>query len=149
MLETGQCHLYSKGSTVLLSCQLPTDFHNISICHRCLNGWCRFASDDLWNAVVCFQPPSLLIGKVWLPVVQFCVSLILCKVHWRMGRRLHIDFCTTIDRVNHQVILYQICSGGIGGSVFSTLTQFISNRSQNVMVDGCWSKLVNVMSGVP
>ena len=29
------------------------------------------------------------------------------------------------------------------------LTQFLSNRSQHVMVDGCLSKLINVMSGVP
>ena len=38
---------------------------------------------------------------------------------------------------------------GFGGSALSTLTQFISNQSQHVMVDGCWSKLVNVVSGVP
>ena len=29
------------------------------------------------------------------------------------------------------------------------LTQFLSDRSQHVMVDGCGSKLVNVVSGVP
>ena len=29
------------------------------------------------------------------------------------------------------------------------LTQFLSDRSQHVMVDGCRSKLVNVVSGVP
>ena len=38
---------------------------------------------------------------------------------------------------------------GIGGSVLSLLTQFLSNRSQYVLVDGCRSKLVNVVSGVP
>ena len=38
---------------------------------------------------------------------------------------------------------------GIGGSVLSILTQFLSNRSQQVMVDGCRSKLVNVVAGVP
>ena len=38
---------------------------------------------------------------------------------------------------------------GIGGSVLSILTQFSSNRSQHVMVDDCWNKLVNVVSGVP
>ena len=38
---------------------------------------------------------------------------------------------------------------GVGGSVLSILTQFLSNRSQHVMVDGCRSKLVNVASGVP
>ena len=31
LLETGQCHSNSDRSTVLLCCQLPTDFHNISI----------------------------------------------------------------------------------------------------------------------
>ena len=38
---------------------------------------------------------------------------------------------------------------GIGDSVLSILTQFLSNRSQHVMVDGCWSELVDVVSGVP
>ena len=33
--------------------------------------------------------------------------------------------------------------------MLSTLTQFLSNRSQHVMVDGYRSKLVNVVSGVP
>ena len=31
----------------------------------------------------------------------------------------------------------------------SILTQFLSNRSQHVMADGCWSTLVDVVSGVP
>ena len=39
---------------------------------------CRFVSDDLWNAVVWFQPPSLLIVKVWVPAIYFCVSPIHC-----------------------------------------------------------------------
>ena len=33
--------------------------------------------------------------------------------------------------------------------MLSMLTQFLSDRSQHVMVDGCRSKLVNVVSGVP
>ena len=37
----------------------------------------------------------------------------------------------------------------IGGSVLSILTEFLSNRSQQVTVDGCRSKLVSVVSGVP
>ena len=52
------------------------------------------------------------------------------------------------DRVNHQGILYWLSSVGIGGSVLSVLTQFLSNRSQFVFVDGCCSKLVSVVSGV-
>ena len=33
--------------------------------------------------------------------------------------------------------------------MLSILTQFITNRSQHVMVDGCLSKLVSFVSGVP
>ena len=60
-----------------------------------------------------------------------------------------IDFSEAFDRVNHKGILYKLCREGIGGSVVSILTQFLSNRSQHFMVDGCRSKLVNVVSGVP
>ena len=34
------------------------------------------------------------------------------------------------------------------GSILSILTQFLSNGSQHVMVDGCRNRLVNVVSGV-
>ena len=100
---------------------------------------------------MCFQPPSLLIGKVWVPVMHFY------KVHALQSafesvleaRIVQIDFSAAFDRVNHQGILYKLCSVGIGGSMLSILTQFLSNRSQHVMVDGCRSKLVNIVSGEP
>ena len=52
------------------------------------------------------------------------------------ARIVQIDFSAAFDRVNHLVILYNLYSVGIGGSVLSLLTQFLSNRSQQVMVDG-------------
>ena len=65
------------------------------------------------------------------------------------ARIVQIDVNAAFDRVNHQGILYKLSSVGIGGSVFSVLTQFLSNGSQYVLVDGCRSKLVNVVSEVP
>ena len=62
---------------------------------------------------------------------------------------VQIDFSAASDRVNHQGILFKLCSVGVGGTVLSVLTQFLSNRSQYVVLDGCRSKLVNVVSGVP
>ena len=62
---------------------------------------------------------------------------------------MQIDFSVAFDRVNHLGILYKLCSVCIQGSVLSTSTQFLLNRSQHVMVDGSQSKLVNVVSGVP
>ena len=65
---------------------LPTNdrFPSHRYCLRCLSARCRFASDDLWNAVVCF----LLIGKVWVSVLHFCVCRIHCKVHYIVDRKL-------------------------------------------------------------
>ena len=64
------------------------------------------------------------------------------------ARIVQIDFSAAFDRVNHQGILYKLCSVGTGCYVLAILTQFLSNRSQHVMVDGCRSKLVNVVSAV-
>ena len=58
------------------------------------------------------------------------------------ARIWQIDFRQPLhDKVNHQDILYRLCSVCIGGSVLSILTQFLSNRSQHVMADGCRNKL--------
>ena len=64
-------------------------------------------------------------------------------------RIVQIDFSAAFDRVNHLGILYKLCSVGIGGSVLPILTQFLSNQLQHVIVYGCGSKLVNIVSGVP
>ena len=55
----------------------------------------------------------------------------------QQARISQIDFSAAFDRVNHLGILYKVCSEGIGDSVLSILTQFLSNRSQHIMVDGC------------
>ena len=57
------------------------------------------------------------------------------------ARIVQIDFSETFDRVNHQGILFKLRSVGVGGSVLSVLTQFLSNGSQYVVVDGCRGKL--------
>ena len=61
---------------------------------------------------------------------------------------MQTNFSTAFDGVNHRGILYMLGSVGIGGSVLSLLTQFLSNRSQHLLVDDCWINLLNVVSGV-
>ena len=80
-----------------------------------------------------------------------CVSHILQSTleSGQEARIVQIDFSAAFHMVNHQGILYWLCSVGIGGSVLSILTQFLSNRSQHVTVDGWYIKLVDVVSGVP
>ena len=47
-----------------------------------------------------------------------------------------IDFSPAFDSFSHQGILHKPCSVGIGGSVISIVSQFLSNRSQHVRVGG-------------
>ena len=93
----------------------------------------------------------LPMGKVSVIVMLFCVCLTLYRVHRSVGRRLGL-FCLTSSQLltgpTIRVTLKQ-CSVGIGRSVLSFLTQFLSNRSQYVVLDGCQNNLVNVVSGVP
>ena len=98
-----------------------------------------------------------------LPTTQFAYwkglgtcDALLCLSHVQQSalesgqeaRIVQIDFSTAFEKVNHPGILYKLHSLGIGSSGLSILTQFLSNRSQHVMVDGCRSKLVKVVSGV-
>ena len=101
----------------------------------------------LWNAEVWFQPPSSLIGKVWASVLPFGVGHTRYTFQSDLERRqeariVQIDFSAAIDMVNHQGILFKLCSVGVGGSVMSVLTQYLSNRSQYVVVNSCRIKVV-------
>ena len=107
--------------------------------------------------MVCFQPPSLLIRNVWVPCVYVSHTLHVYVSHTlqsalesgQEARIVQIDFSAAFDRVIHQGILYRLNSVGIIVSVLSVVRQFLSNRSQFCLVDGCRSKLVKVLSGVP
>ena len=103
------------------------------------------------ECMVCFQPLSLLIAKVWVPVMHFFACPIHFRVHWRVGRRL--GSCRLISvqpLIGSTIWAFSISSAlWVLEVLVSILTQFLSNRSQHVMVDGCWSQLVNVISGVP
>ena len=51
--------------------------------------------DDLWNAVVCFKRPSLLIGKVWVTVMHFLSmshTLQSALESWPEARIVQTDF---------------------------------------------------------
>ena len=77
-----------------------------------------------------FQPSQFAYRKG----LDTCDAL-LCVAHslqsaletWQEARIVQIDFSAAFDRVNHQGILFKLCSVGVGGSVLSVLTQFLSN----------------------
>ena len=75
-------------------------------------------------------PPSLLLGKVWVPVKHLFLRVpytVMCIGEWAGAWFVQIDSSAEFDRVTHQGILYMLYTVGIGGYVLSILTQFLSN----------------------
>ena len=64
-------------------------------------------------------------------------------------RLVSLDFSSAFDRVNHKALLYKLRAMGIGGLFYFILNEFLSNRKQRVVVDGKFSSMVDVVSGVP
>ena len=62
---------------------------------------------------------------------------------------VQLDFNETFDRMSHSGLLFKLKSIGLGGSVLSIGTEFLSDRKQRVLVDGAASEWIPIISGVP
>ena len=62
---------------------------------------------------------------------------------------VYLDFAKAFDKVDHNILLKKIYNFGIRGNIHNWLKNFLSNRYQQVMVDGKLSRKEQVISGVP
>ena len=62
---------------------------------------------------------------------------------------LFLDFSKAFDRVSHNCLLYKLLHYGINGPVHNWITNFLSDRYQQVILDNCYSNPCKVSSGVP
>ena len=60
-----------------------------------------------------------------------------------------LDFSKAIDVVPHQRLLHKLDHYGIRGTTLNWIQNFLTNRTQKVVVDGSSSESARVKSGVP
>ena len=60
-----------------------------------------------------------------------------------------LDFSAAFDRASHPGLLFKLKYIGVGGSVQSIWTEFLSERRQRVVVDGAASEWIPKISAVP
>ena len=60
-----------------------------------------------------------------------------------------MDFAKAFDKVSHRHLIYKLNYYGISGNALTWISAFLSNRTQNVVLDGKTSNTVPVTSGVP
>ena len=62
---------------------------------------------------------------------------------------IYLDFSRAFDKEDHLILLQKIKKLHIKGKTFNWLKNFLSHRSQIVVVDGAESRPESVISGVP
>ena len=63
---------------------------------------------------------------------------------------IFLDFSKEFDKVSHQHLFHKLHHYGIQGDLYTNLDKsFVSNRVQQIVVDGQQSNLTAVTSGVP
>ena len=62
---------------------------------------------------------------------------------------IYLDFAKAFDKVDHHILLKKVEGLGITGKLHSWIAEFLTNRQQQVRVDGHLSGKEWVMSGVP
>ena len=60
-----------------------------------------------------------------------------------------MDFSKAFDKVSHMKLLYKLEWYGIRGNTLKWISSFLSGRSQRVILDGEFSNVAPVISGVP
>ena len=86
-----------------------------------------------------------------------CETQLLTTIHdllksFDQGKQVDVailDFSKAFDTVPHRKLLYKLSNYGVNGTTHAWLTNFLTNRSMRVVVEGESSEEVRVESGVP
>ena len=62
---------------------------------------------------------------------------------------IYLDFSKAFDKVDHKILMKKVKQFGIEGKIYTWLENFLTNRYQQVIVDGILSSKERVISGVP
>ena len=62
---------------------------------------------------------------------------------------IYLDFCKAFDKVPHRRLLKKLWAYGIRGKLHVWIKEFLSNRTQKVLVEGKESATALVKSGIP
>ena len=64
-------------------------------------------------------------------------------------RGVFLDISKAFDKVWHNGLIYKLKQNGVAGNLLNTLTNFLKERKQRVILNGQYSTWTNVEAGVP
>ena len=64
-------------------------------------------------------------------------------------RGVFLDISKAFDKVWHEGLIYELEQNGVKGNLLETLTNFLDDRKQQVVLNSQHSKWANIEAGVP
>jgi hypothetical protein len=142
--------VFKKGDPTL-----PSNYRPISL--TCTI--CKIMESIIKDQLVSYLILKGLINKhqhAFIARHSTVTNLLECTSDWAISLSnhspvdvLYIDFSRAFDSVVHSKLIYKLISFGVKGLLLNWIVAFLSGRSQCVVVEHNFSKLTNVISGVP
>ena len=130
---------YRPISLTSLCCKLMEHI----ICHNIMN---HLESNHILNDYQYGFRPSHSCQAQLISIVEELQLALDC--HQQVDL-IMLDFSKAFDTVPHQHLLKKLSFYGIDGKLHHWLSTWLTKRSQRVVVDGCESEYVSVLSGIP
>ena len=64
-------------------------------------------------------------------------------------RAVFLDISKAFDKVWHQGLIFKLKQNGISGQLLNFFEDYLHNRKQRVIINGFYSELAEINSGVP
>ena len=120
---------------------------------------CRTLEDIIRNHITSFLLKNNIISKVQYGFLAGRSTLtqqlnLLNSLTYNYERNvqseiIYLDFAKAFDSVSHQKLLFLLNHLGINTTILTWINSYLSNRSQQTVVQNCLSRLRRVTSGVP
>ena len=142
--------LYKKGYRVIASNYRPVSLtsHIVKIYERILRKVIVSFLED--NNILCHNQHGFRSGRSCLTQMLGHFDDILEGHTNKVDTdAIYIDYAKAFDKVDHQLLLAKLKLYGFTEKHLNWVRSFLTNRTQNVVLDGIHSYVSNIISGVP
>ena len=141
---------YKKGSKATASNYRPISLtsHIVKIYERILRK--KMVNHLERNDLLCQNQHGFRSGKSCLTqLLHHLDDVINSLISGNDVDAIYLDYAKAFDKVDHQLLLKKLHRYGFSNKIVRWIESFLSNRYQKVVIDGKFSFLALILSGVP
>ena len=142
--------IFKKGSKAIPSNYRPVSLtpHEIKIFERVLRKKILHHMDSQ-NLITCRQHGFRKGRSCLTQLMAHFDNILRNAMSSEETDSIYLDFAKAFDKVDHEILLKKLKMYGITGRVYNWIADFLSNRTQEVVINGFSSFIAMVISGVP